>query len=146
IGYNTYSLVYKKDSFLKLGGFKTTIGLGKYIGGGEDSELIFRTSLKGYQIFHDHSIIVNHKYSPTFSRDVSSIRSRERGTGFIYYHHKLPRFIILKGLLSPSLKMLTSFNTKKIICYYNVFAARLEGISYAMKYKNIIKKNSKTSL
>ena len=61
IGYNTYSLVYKKDTFLKLGGFKKSIGLGKYIGGGEDSELIFRTSLKGYEIFHDHTLIVNHK-------------------------------------------------------------------------------------
>src|SRR5829696_4364432 len=42
--YSTYVLFFKRDVFFKLGCFMETIGLGRYIGSGEDTEVIFRAA------------------------------------------------------------------------------------------------------
>lgn len=133
IHYGTIVMFFRKEVFNQLGGFNETIGLGFYIGGGEDSELLFKAARNKINIFYCTDIIVNHNYIPQDNRDFKSIRSRQRAIGFIFLKQRLPLYVIVRGISSPFLKMLFSFNLSKAKVHYNSFMARLEGIFYALK-------------
>jgi glycosyltransferase involved in cell wall biosynthesis len=133
VGYVTYVLFLNAGVFEKLGGFMETIGIGKYIGGGEDSELTFRAADRNLNIFYHPDIIVNHKYIPILSRDLTTIRARQRAMGFMYAKYQVPKFVIVKGLAAPFIKMIFSVGKRRSKEYYNMFIGRTEGFLYGMK-------------
>jgi glycosyltransferase involved in cell wall biosynthesis len=133
VGYVTYVLFLNAGVFNKLGGFMETIGIGKYIGGGEDSELTFRAAQRNFNIFYRSDIIVNHKYIPILSRDLTTIRARQRAMGFMYAKYQVPKHVIVKGLAAPLFKMIVSIGKRRSKEYYNMFLGRTEGFLYGMK-------------
>lgn len=135
VGYVTYVLFFNEGVFQKLGGFMETIGIGQYIGGGEDSELTFRAAHQNLDIFYSAEIIVNHKYIPILSRDLETIRSRQRAMGLMYAKYEVPKLIIFKGLTAPLIKMALCMNKKKAKEYYHMFLGRKEGYVYGLKNK-----------
>jgi glycosyltransferase involved in cell wall biosynthesis len=136
VGYVTYVQFFNKGVFQKLGGFLETIGIGKYIGGGEDSELTFRAAAKGLKIFYSADIGVNHKYIPILTRDLDTIRARQRAMGLMYAAYAVPKYIVWKGLTAPLVKMAFCLNRRKAKEYYNMFLGRKEGYVYGLKNKN----------
>ena len=84
-------------------------------------------------IFYDHSIGVNHLYMPSRNRSLAIMRSRQRGIGLIYSKYKLSPLVIIRGMCSPLLKMIISFNFDSIKLYYNILVGRLEGFFYRQK-------------
>lgn len=137
VGYVTYVLFFSNSMFKKLGGFMETIGIGKYIGGGEDSELTFRAADKGLNIWYNAEIGVNHKYIPITTRDLSTIRARQRAMGLMYAKYDVPKLIVLRGLAAPLLKMAFCMNKQKAKEYYNMFLGRKEGLIYGLKQNNM---------
>jgi GT2 family glycosyltransferase len=133
IGYAAITLFMKKEIFFDLGGFDIIFGIGSYIGGGEDTELIFKIANAKKHIFYDHSIGVNHLYMPSRNRSLAIMRSRQRGIGLIYSKYKLSPLVIIRGMCSPLLKMIISFNFDSIKLYYNILVGRLEGFFYRRK-------------
>ncbi len=140
VGYATYVMFFKREKFEELGGFMQTIGIGKYIGGGEDSELLFRAAKQNFSIYYDSGIDVNHIYIPVYKRDLPVIRARQRAMGLMYYQYPVSAFIILKGMISPFIKMITApgADRKK---HYNAGVGRLQGFFHGYKKgKDIFKK------
>lgn len=135
VGYVTYVLFFNAGIFSKLGGFMETIGIGKYIGGGEDSELTFRAASLNLDIFYHADIIVNHKYIPILSRDLNIIRARQRAMGLMYAKYSLPKYVIFRGLTAPLVKMAFCMNKRKAREYYNMFLGRKEGYLYGLREK-----------
>jgi glycosyltransferase involved in cell wall biosynthesis len=135
VGYVTYVLFFRLGVFRELGGFIEDIGIGKYIGGGEDSELTFRAVSNGYKLFFAADILVNHKYININTRDLPVIRARTRAIGLMYAMYDIPVHVIARGLIAPLLKMLVSFNTRKAKEWFNIFVARWEGLYYGLKHK-----------
>jgi glycosyltransferase involved in cell wall biosynthesis len=137
VGYVTYVLFFNNGAFQKLGGFIETIGIGRYIGGGEDSELTFRAASKGYNIYYNAAILVNHKYIPVTTRELPIIRARQRAMGLMYAKYDIPALTILRGLTAPLLKMIFCMNKRKAKEYYNMFIGRKEGYIYGLKNKEL---------
>ena len=137
VGYVTYVLFFNAGVFRKLGGFLETIGIGKYIGGGEDSELTFRAAASKMNIYYRADIGVNHKYIPVTTRDLQTIRARQRAMGLMYAKYKVPRHIVLRGLAAPLIKMALCMNKQKAKEYYNMFLGRKEGLIYGLKQNNM---------
>ena len=135
-GYVTYVLFFNRSIFQSIGGFNEALGLGRYIGGGEDTEITFRTASKDLYIAYDTSLTVNHKYTEMSSRDLPSIRARERAMGFLYATYKVPFYVTLRGFVAPLVKMVIGLPAKKSRNYYNTFLARAEGYAYARKTRN----------
>lgn len=133
VGYVTYVLFFNQGVFRKLGGFMETIGIGKYIGGGEDSELTFRAASRGMNIYYDADIPVNHKYIPITTRDLDTIRARQRAIGLMYTRYNVPNHIVLRGLVAPLVKMAFCFNREKAKQHYQMFLGRKEGLVYGWK-------------
>jgi glycosyltransferase involved in cell wall biosynthesis len=142
VGYVTYVLFFNKEAFLKLDGFVEDMGLGQYIGGGEDTEITFRAANNGLNIFYDSSIEVNHKYTEIHKRAIEAIRSRERAMGFLYAMYKVPYYVIVRGFIAPLVHML-SLNPKRWKEYYNMFLARIEGYIYAKRKISTFSKGEK---
>jgi glycosyltransferase involved in cell wall biosynthesis len=136
VGYVTYVLFFKKEMFERLGGFIENIGIGQYIGGGEDSELTFRAAQQKLSIYYDASILVYHHYIPINSRDLPVIRARQRGMGMVYAKFDIPRFVIVRGMTAPLWRMVTAGSVKKSKEYYNIFRGRIEGFVHTLKSKN----------
>lgn len=139
VGYVTYVLFFNEGVFSRLGGFMESIGIGKYIGGGEDSELTFRATARGLRIFYNAAIGVNHRYIPITSRDLPTIRARQRAMGLMYARYKVPRSVVLKGLAAPLVKMAFCFNRRKAMEFYNMFLGRKEGLVYGWKQNSQLK-------
>lgn len=137
VGYVTYVLFFNAGIFRQLGGFLETIGIGKYIGGGEDSELTFRAAAGKMNIYYRADIGVNHKYIPVTTRDLPTIRARQRAMGLMYAKYNVPRHIVLRGLAAPLIKMALCMNIKKAKEYYNMFLGRKEGLVYGLKQNNM---------
>jgi glycosyltransferase involved in cell wall biosynthesis len=135
VGYVTYVLFFNSGIFQKLGGFLETIGIGQYIGGGEDSELTFRAARQNLNIYYRADIAVNHKYIPILSRDLNTIRARQRAMGLMYAKYEVPKFVVFKGLTAPLLKMAFCMSKRKAMEYYNMFIGRKEGFVYGLKNK-----------
>jgi glycosyltransferase involved in cell wall biosynthesis len=133
VGYVTYVLFFKKEVFERLGGFIENIGIGQYIGGGEDSELTFRAAKLGLNIFYESTIIVNHKYISIHSREHSVIRARQRGMGMVYAKYDVPFSVFFRGMVAPLVRMVMAMDGKKSGEYYNIFRGRLEGYVHTRK-------------
>lgn len=138
VGYVTYVLFFNKATFNSLGGFLETIGIGKYIGGGEDSELTFRAAKHRMNIFFDADINVHHKYVPIHTRDLSTIRARQRGLGLMYAIYPVPGHVIFKGFIAPLVKMALCMNVRKAREHLNVFLGRKEGYFYGLRKTSLV--------
>lgn len=137
VGYATITVFFKKNFFNKIKGFDESIGLGKYIGGGEDTDILFKSVKYNGSVYYDSLIYVNHDYVAIETRtNLDSIRARQRGIGLVYYKYKLPAFILIRSFISPLIKMIISLNTKKIQAYYNMLIGRFEGYRYGIKNRN----------
>lgn len=133
LGYVTYVLFFKASAFRMIGGFVENIGLGQYIGGGEDTEITFRVASKELKIFYNSEVEVNHKYTPINTRELKFIRLRERAMGYLYAKYKVPFVVIIRGFAAPVIKGVLSFNRKKMKEFYNMLMARIEGYRYYKK-------------
>jgi glycosyltransferase involved in cell wall biosynthesis len=138
VGYVTYVLFFNQGVFNRLGGFMETIGIGQYIGGGEDSELTFRAAHQNLKIYYGADIAVNHKYIPILSRDLNTIRARQRAMGLMYAKYEVPKFVVFKGLTAPLFKMAFCMSKRKAMEYYNMFLGRKEGFVYGLKNRAAI--------
>ncbi|RYZ16960.1 MAG: glycosyltransferase family 2 protein [Chitinophagaceae bacterium] len=135
VGYVTYVQVYKRSAFEELGGFLDNVGIGQFIGGGEDSELTFRAMQRGMRVYYEAGIRVNHNYIPVQTRSHEVIRARQRGMGMVYAVYDVPYFVILRGMMAPLLKMMITLDRKKSGEFYNIFRGRLEGFVHTLRQR-----------
>lgn len=86
-------------------GFDPRIGVGRYYGAGEETDLMIRLLDQGAVIQPLPEARVHHHHSsarPLASRAVlDSVRRRERGVGALYAKHRLHPAVIARGLLAP---------------------------------------------
>ncbi|RYZ23992.1 MAG: glycosyltransferase family 2 protein [Chitinophagaceae bacterium] len=135
VGYVTYVQFYRAESFRALGGFLEDVGIGRFIGGGEDSELTFRALQRGMKVYYDASIRVNHNYIPIQTRAHNIIRARQRGMGMVYATYDVPYHVILRGMVAPLVKMVVAMDRKKSGEFYNIFRGRLEGFVHTLRHR-----------
>ncbi|TCJ19319.1 glycosyltransferase family 2 protein [Flaviaesturariibacter flavus] len=133
VGYVTYVQFYRAEAFRSLGGFLEDVGIGRFIGGGEDSELTFRALQRGMRVYYEAGIRVNHHYIPVQARAHHIIRARQRGMGMVYAAYDIPYYVIFRGMVAPLLKMVVAMNRKKSGEFYNIFRGRLEGFVYTLR-------------
>ncbi|RYY87076.1 MAG: glycosyltransferase family 2 protein [Chitinophagaceae bacterium] len=139
VGYVTYVQFYQRAVFERLGGFLNDVGIGQFIGGGEDSELTFRAVQHGLRVYYEASIRVYHNYIPVQTRSHDVIRARQRGMGMVYAVYDVPYHVIFRGMMAPLLRMLLSMNRKKSGEFYNIFRGRLEGFVHTLRQRRRVK-------
>jgi glycosyltransferase involved in cell wall biosynthesis len=107
---SSISLFLERDLLIALDGFDNRLGVGKWYGAGEETDLVLRALASGARIKRVMEARVHHAFSasasPSAKISTAAARARARGTGAIYAKHRLPVTTIGRGLVAPVLKSL----------------------------------------
>ncbi len=102
---SSISLFLKRDLLLDLGGFDDRLGVGKWFGAAEETDLVLRALTSGAKLIRSMNACVHHAYEARQLGDwrqaTGAVRRRARGTGALYAKHRLETAVILRGFLAP---------------------------------------------
>jgi glycosyltransferase involved in cell wall biosynthesis len=130
---SSISLFLKRDLLLALNGFDERLGVGKWYGAAEETDLVLRALASSARIRRAANARVHHAFSrSTFgsgSQLIEASRARARGTGAIYAKHELPTATIVRGLVAPVLKPLAGMRFGlPLQVGWAIASGRLEGM------------------
>lgn len=102
---SSITLFFRCEIFRRMGNFDMALGLHSWYGAGEETDFMLRILHAGALVEFSPGILVHHPVATPTSlppaRMFASTRKRARGTGALYARHPLPRWVIVRGLLSP---------------------------------------------
>lgn len=102
---SSISLFLATDAVRKLSGFDPRIGVGRYYGAGEETDLMIRVLDAGLAVRYLPGARVHHLFDserPKLTRQRwQGVLRRERGVGALYVKHRLANAVIARGLLAP---------------------------------------------
>lgn len=102
---SSITLFFRRDSLNRTGGFDYALGLHSWYGAGEETDLMLRMLRAGDVIEHAPEIVVHHAMHGLASLPPGQMfrraRKRARGTGALYVRHRLPAWVIVRGMAGP---------------------------------------------
>lgn len=129
---SSITLFIATDVLQRLDGFDPRIGVGRYYGAGEETDLVFRILEQGSAMEHLPTARVHHRFDTSVPildrRALQAKRARERGVGAMYAKHGLSPFVIARGVMAPVFLPLASDSPLKGVCLgMATMAGRIEG-------------------
>ncbi len=107
---SSITLFFQRSLVNELGGFDGRLGVGQWFGAAEETDIVLRALRAGAVLAHEPAAHVHHKLEPSHASGNAQARKaarhRARGTGALYAKHKLPLWVILRGLTAPVLRPL----------------------------------------
>jgi len=100
----SFTLFFRTARLRSLGGFDETLGTGQWFGCGEETDLIFRLLGSGSNLDYDPGVHIHHPHAEIPSLSASQCRRNRlygRGTGALLAKHKLPAWVVARGLVGP---------------------------------------------
>lgn len=102
---SSITLYFRRECLRRMEGFDHALGLHSWYGASEETDLVLRMLSAGYVIRYVPDILVHHAVN-TFQKlppgqMFRRARKRARGTGALYVRHKLPVWVIARGLVGP---------------------------------------------
>jgi hypothetical protein len=133
---SSITLFFQHSLIDRIGGFDGRLGVGQWFGAGEETDMIFRALRAGALVAHEPDARVHHRVEPpqlaVSHNALKSARLRARGTGAMYAKHRLPAWVIARGLLSPILKPMGRIGSanllgQQLVHGYAISRGRLDG-------------------
>lgn len=104
------TLFCQRHLFDRIGGFDARFGVGQWFGAGEETDLLLRALQTGAFFTYEPSAEVHHAVAPARlpanPQARQAMRHRARGTGALYAKHRLPVWVVTRGLVAPVLRPL----------------------------------------
>lgn len=123
---SSIALFLRRRAVVQLGGFDPRVGVGRWYGAGEETDLLLRMLAAGARIRTVPNARVRHRAPvgpSSFSFDQwQGKRSRERGVGALYAKHRLSPIIVMRGLVAP---VVSGFRRRESV-------SRLAGVLYGV--------------
>jgi GT2 family glycosyltransferase len=107
---SSITLFFHRELLERIGGFDGRLGVGQWFGAGEETDIVLRALRADARVVYEPGALVHHRVE-TGSRTSSLVMrraaaTRARGTGAMYAKHRLPLWVIARGLMSPLIKPL----------------------------------------
>lgn len=133
---SSITLFFQHNLINHIGGFDGRLGVGQWFGAGEETDMILRALRSGALVAYEPDSRVHHRVDPPqlalSNNALKSARLRARGTGAMYAKHRLPMWVIARGLFSPLIKPLCKITSAdpikhQIVHGYAIARGRLDG-------------------
>jgi glycosyltransferase involved in cell wall biosynthesis len=130
-----WTVFFRKEAFLKVGGYDETLGPGAQTpwGANEGQDLTLRLLAYGFSSYYDPSLYGFHAELNTSKPDSALIRKGRyyaRGFGYVMRRHHYGVISLCYWLVRPmgrSIMSLMQLDTQRLSYYVNVTIGRLEG-------------------
>jgi glycosyltransferase involved in cell wall biosynthesis len=126
---SSIQLFFRTDLLRRLGGFDERIGLGRFYGAGEETDLCLRALEVEPQLRPIPNASVHHRFERKSTKSAYGaidLASRQRGTGALYAKHSLEAWVIARGIVAPVTQ--TLFSWKSFGQGVTISKARAEGM------------------
>lgn len=132
VAISSITLFCQRKLFERIGGFDSRFGVGQWFGAGEETDLALRALREGTLFAYEPRGEVHHAVNAEKPRADAearaAMRCRARGTGALYAKHRLPAWVILRGLASPLLRpLLRGAFGSELLLGYATLRGRLDG-------------------
>lgn len=130
---SSITLFFRRPVLERVSGFDERLGVGRWYGAGEETDLVLRLLRAGSTLRHEPSVVVHHPFQQTDQRPLAlqsaSHRSRSRGTGALYMKHQLGMWVIIRGLTAPVARALfAKLPAQQLILACATVRGRIEGL------------------
>lgn len=130
---SSISLFFRRGLFERLNGFDERMGVGRWFGAAEETDLILRALSIGALIQRMPSARIHHLYGVLQYGGLSArcryARTRAHGTGAIYAKHRLTAYTVMRGLMAPILLPLVRLRGWDALAIgFSTALGRLEGL------------------
>lgn len=102
---SSITLFVRAGVLSRYGGFDERMGVGQWYGAGEETDWVLRVLQGGVVVARSAAARVHHRFAGVDSLparlDWRAALRRARGTGAIYAKHRLPAWVVVRGLLAP---------------------------------------------
>jgi glycosyltransferase involved in cell wall biosynthesis len=100
----SFQLFFHRKLFDRIGRFDCRLGVGLYFGAAEETDFVLRALRVGALVTFEPEAKVHHplKLPPPTPQARQAALHRSRGTGALYAKHRLPLWVIVRGLLAPA--------------------------------------------
>jgi hypothetical protein len=127
----SFQLFFHRGLFSLIGDFDCRFGVGLFFGAGEETDLVLRALQAGALVTYEPEAKVHHpiKLPAPTAPARSAIRCRQRGAGALWVKHRLPAWVVIRGLMAPLLHpvMKGSFGAD-LALGFATFMGRLDGL------------------
>ena len=129
----SFVLFFRTSRVREIGGFFEALGVGRYFGAAEEDDVILRLLETGSRIDYAPDIEIHHRYNHVAKFNAQQChrnRSYGRGTGAVQAKHRLPLWVIGRGLIGPLYHGLRSPNPASglVLGTYTAWG-RIEGLA-----------------
>ncbi len=129
---SSITLFFKRSLLETVGGFDPRLGVGQWYGAAEEHDLVFRALQANAVFAYVPEAEVHHAVAEgppdATQQGCQSARLRARGAGALYSKHRLPSWVIVRGLVAPVLRpLLKGRFGGELRLGYAVARGRLEG-------------------
>lgn len=130
---SSITLFLKRRLLQRLSGFDERMGVGRWFGAGEETDLVLRALANGAVIHRLPNVRVHHLYGAppkgTLAVRCRNIRTRAHGTGALYAKHRLNTYTVIRGLTAPLLLPLVRLRGWEAVAIgFAIAVGRLEGL------------------
>lgn len=128
-----FALFFRTAVWRDVGGFAENLGVGCYFGSAEEEDILFRLLARGVRVDASATIDIHHFHLDVpKSTPAQRWRSRSygRGTGAVLAKHKLPLWVVARGIAGPFANALKAPNRRDalVLSAYTVLG-RIEGLA-----------------
>lgn len=127
----SFQLFFHRGLFSQIGDFDCRLGVGLFFGAGEETDLVLRALRAGALVTFEPEAKVHHPIktpAPTAPARLA-MQCRQRGAGALWVKHRLPAWVMVRGLIAPVIRPLIKGRIGSDLALgFATFKGRLDGL------------------